>query len=158
MQPSVNILVVDDDRQIADMLKEYLSGRGLAVTTAYGGREALATFSGGKFPIVIVDMKMPEVDGMAVLGHIKKTDRTAVVIMITGYGTIDSAVTAINQGAYDYIPKPFKWEELEIVVRRAIERHQFLKKIGLYRGLAWLSVAPILILIGLLLFHFIKGN
>jgi len=154
MNRSVNILVVDDDRQIADMLKEYLTGRGFAVTTAYGGREALAAFSGGKFPIVIVDMKMPDVDGMAVLESVKKTDRAAVVIMITGYGTIDSGVAAINHGAYDYIAKPFKWEELEIVVRRAIERHRSLKQLGLYRRGVWLSVAPVLILIGMLLFRF----
>jgi len=154
MNRSVNILVVDDDRQIADMLKEYLTGRGFPVTTAYGGREALAAFSGGKFPIVIVDMKMPDVDGMAVLESVKKTDRAAVVIMITGYGTIDSGVAAINHGAYDYIAKPFKWEELEIVVRRAIERHRSLKQLGLYRRGVWLSVAPVLILIGMLLFRF----
>lgn len=153
MHPTVNILVVDDDRQIADMLKEYLSGRGHSVTTAYGGREALAAFSGGKFPVVIVDLKMPDVDGMAVLESVKKTDRSAVVIMITGYGTLDSAVAAINRGAYDFIAKPFKWEELDIVLRRAIERHWSLKQIGLYRILAWSSVVPILILIGLLMFY-----
>ena len=107
---STNILVVDDDRQIADMLKDYLVGRGYAVTTAYGGREALAAFSMGNFHIVIVDMKMPDVDGMAVLKSIRKTDPAAVVIMITGYATTDSAVEAINQGAYDFIAKPFEWE------------------------------------------------
>jgi two-component system, NtrC family, response regulator AtoC len=152
MNKSVNILVVDDDRQIADMLKEYLAERGLAVTAVYGGREALTAFSDGKFPIVIVDMKMPDLDGMAVLESVKKMDRAAVVIMITGYGTLDSAVAAINCGAYDFIAKPFKWEELEIVLRRAIERHRSLKQLGLYRrGLVWFAAAPVLVLIGMLL-------
>jgi DNA-binding NtrC family response regulator len=103
---SANILVVDDDRQIADMLKDYLVGRGYAVTAAYIGREALAAFSTGNFHIVIVDMRMPDVDGMAVLKSVRKTDPAAVVIMITGYATTDSAVEAINQGAYDFTPSP----------------------------------------------------
>lgn len=154
MNRSVNILVVDDDRQIADMLKDYLTGRGFAAVATYGGREALAAFFDGKFSVVIVDLKMPDVDGMAVLERIKKTDRSAVVIMITGFGTLDSAVAAIHSGAYDYISKPFNWEEFEIVVRRAVERHRSLKQLGRYRGLAWMSVLPILILIGLLLFRF----
>ena len=135
MHSSVNILVVDDDRMIADLLKEYLSGRGHAVTTVYSGREALAALSGGKFSIVIVDMKMPDVDGMAVLERVKKTDRDTLVIMITGYGTLDSAVAAINHGAYDFIAKPFQLEEFKIVIRRAIERHRSLKQLGLYRRL-----------------------
>ena len=64
---STNILVVDDDTQVADMLKNYLNGRGYAVTAVYGGREALDAFSTGDFHVVIVDMSMPDVDGMAVL-------------------------------------------------------------------------------------------
>jgi two-component system, NtrC family, response regulator AtoC len=154
MNTSVNILAVDDDRQIADMLKEYLTGRGYAVTAVYGGREALETFSAGDFHIVIVDMNMPEVDGIAVLKQIRKMDRSAVVIMITGYATVDTAVTAINNGAYDYIAKPFKWEELEVVLRRAIERHRSMKQLGLYRSLLWLAAVPVLILVGMLLLRF----
>jgi DNA-binding NtrC family response regulator len=97
---TISILVVDDDCQIADMLKDYLVGRGYAVTAVYGGREALEAFSNGNFQIVIVDMKMPDVDGMAVLKSVRKTDQAAVVIMITGYASTDSAVEAINHGAY----------------------------------------------------------
>ncbi|MEI6262028.1 MAG: response regulator [Deltaproteobacteria bacterium] len=151
---STNILVVDDDTQVADMLKNYLNGRGYAVTAVYGGREALEAFSTGDFHIVIVDMSMPDVDGMVVLKNVMKTDPAAVVIMITGHGTIDSAVKAINHGAYDFIAKPFKWEQLEVVLCRAVERHRSRKQIGVYWGLVWLAVLPILILIGLLLFRF----
>lgn len=107
---STNILVVDDDIRVADMLKNYLNCRGYVVTAVYGGREALEIFSTGDFHIVIVDMNMPDVNGMAVLKNIMITDPSAVVIMITGHGTIDSAVKAINHGAYDFIAKPFKWE------------------------------------------------
>lgn len=154
MNTSVNILVVDDDRQLADTFKDYLSGRGYAVTAVYGGRDALAAFAAENFHIVIVDMNMPDVDGMAVLKRIRKTDRTAVVIMVTGYATVDSALTAINDGAYDYIAKPFKWEELEVVLRRAIERHRSIKQLGLYRGLVWLLLAPVLILIAVLVLRY----
>jgi two-component system response regulator PilR (NtrC family) len=150
----VNILVVDDDIQIADMLKDYLVGRGYAVTAVYGGREALEAFSTGNYQIVIADIKMPDVDGMAVLKSVRKSDQAAVVIMITGFATTDSAVEAINLGAYDYIAKPFKWEHLEVVLRRAIERYRSRKQLAVYRALIWLAALPILILIGLLLFRF----
>ena len=156
VKPSVNILVVDDDQQLADMLNEYLSRHGFAVTTVYGGREALTAFSSGNFPIVIVDLNMPEVDGMAVLEHVRRTDRTAVAIMITGYGVIDSAVAAINRGAYDYIAKPFKLEELEVVLQRAIQRHRTLKQLALDRKLIWVMAALILIFVGIVLFRFLK--
>jgi DNA-binding NtrC family response regulator len=150
---TINILVVDDDCQITDMLRDYLVGRGYAVTAVYGGREALEAFSTGNFHIVIVDMKMPDVDGIAVLKSIRKTDQAAVVIMITGYASTDSAVEATNLGAYDYIAKPFKWEHLDVVLRRAIERYRSKKQIAVYRGLVWIAALPILILIGLLVFR-----
>jgi DNA-binding NtrC family response regulator len=126
---------------------------GYAVTAVYGGREALEAFSNGNFQIVIVDMKMPEVDGMTVLKSVRKTDQAAVVIMITGYASTDSAVEAINLGAYDYLAKPFKWEHFEVVLRRAIERYRSRKQLAVYRGLVWLAVLPILILMGLALFR-----
>lgn len=150
---TINILVVDDDRQVTDMLRDYLVGRGYAVTAVYGGREALEAFSTGNFHILIVDMKMPDVDGLAVLKIVRKTDQAAVVIMITGYASTDSAVEAINFGAYDYIAKPFKWEHLDVVLRRAIERYRSKKQIAVYRGLVWIAALPILILIGLLVFR-----
>lgn len=94
-----NILVVDDDRQLADNLVEYLSKLGYQTIAAYGGREALARLEKGASQLVITDLKMPEMDGMQVLDAVKKLDSRVIVMVITGYGTIESAVEAIKKGA-----------------------------------------------------------
>jgi DNA-binding NtrC family response regulator len=156
MNKPINFLVVDDDKQITDMLNEFLTGLGYSVTTAYGGKEALSEFSAGKYSVVIVDLKMPELDGMKVMESIKKKDPSTVVIMITGYGTIDSGVAAIRQGAYDFIAKPFSWDEFEIVIRRAVERHRSVQVIGFYKKLIRFAAVSIIVLIGLLLLKVIS--
>jgi len=115
------ILVVDDDKRLAYDMVEYLTKFGYQAAAAYGGREALARFEQGDFQLVITDLKMPEMDGMEFLDTVKKLDSR--VMVITGYGTVESAVAAIKKGAYDYIPKPFEMDELEVIVNRALERH-----------------------------------
>jgi len=147
------ILVVDDDRQLVDNLVEYLSKLGYQASPAYGGREGLATFEQGDFNLVITDLKMPEMDGMELLEAVKALDRRVVVMVITGYGTIESAVEAIKKGAYDYIPKPFKMEELELIVNRALERHTLLRQLGVFRGLtlALIISVPFWLILGIIL-------
>ena len=117
------ILVVDDDRQLADTLTEFLTKLGYQAATAYGGREGLDKFEQGDFQLVITDLMMPEMDGMELLEMVTKLDSRTMVIIITDFPTIASAVEAIKKGAYDYISKPFKMEELEIIVKRALEKH-----------------------------------
>jgi len=117
------ILVVDDDRQLADTLTEFLTKLGYQAATAYGGREGLDKFEQGDFQLVITDLMMPEMDGMELLSAVRRINNRTMVIMVTGYGTIVSAVGAIKKGAYDYISKPFKMEELGIIVKRALEKH-----------------------------------
>ena len=148
-----NILVVDDDKVLADNLVEYLSKLGYQTSPAYGGREGLATFEHGDFQLVITDLKMPEMDGMELLEAVKALDRRVVVTVITGYGTIESAVEAIKKGAYDYIPKPFKMEELEVIVSRALERHTLLRQLGVFRGLtlALIISVPFWLILGIIL-------
>jgi len=151
-----NILVVDDDRGMADTLVEYLSQLGYSATAAYGGREGLSRFEGGDFQLVITDLMMPEMDGMVLLETIKRLDSRAMVIVVTGYGTIESAVGAIQKGAYDFIPKPFKMEELKIIVERAMERHTIRRQLSMFRGLIlaliisvplWLILVTVLALV-----------
>jgi DNA-binding NtrC family response regulator len=117
------ILVVDDDRHLADNLVEYLMKLGYQAVAAYGGREAVASFGKEGFHLVITDLMMPEMGGLEVLQAVKALDSRAIVLVITGYGTIESAVAAIKKGAYDFIPKPFKMSELEVIIARALERH-----------------------------------
>ncbi len=111
-EKEANILVVDDDRQLADNLVEYLSKLGYQASPAYGGREGLKESQQGDFQLVITDLKMPEMDGMELLDAVKELDGGVMVMVITGYSTIESAVAAIKKGAYDYSPKPFQMEEL----------------------------------------------
>ena len=147
------ILVVDDDKVLADNLVEYLSKLGYQASPAYGGREGLTEFEQGDFQLVITDLKMPEMDGMELLDAVTRMDSRVVVMVITGYGTIESAVTAIKKGAYDFIPKPFKMEELEIIVKRALERHTLIRQLGAFRGLtlALLISIPFWLILGIIL-------
>ena len=147
------ILVVDDDKALADNLVEYLSKLGYQASPAYGGREGLATFEQGDFQLVITDLKMPEMDGMELLDAVTRMDSRAIVMVITGYGTIEKAVTAMKKGAYDFISKPFKMEELEVIVKRALERHTLLRKLGIFRGLtlALIISVPFWLILGIVL-------
>ena len=121
------ILVVDDDKQLADNMVEYLPKFGYQAAAAYGGREALTRFEQGDLQLVVTDLKMPEMDGMELLDAVKALDSRVMVMVITGYGSIESAVAAIKKGVYDFVPKPFKMEELEIIVKRALERHTLMR-------------------------------
>jgi two-component system response regulator HydG len=131
----MHILVVEDDRSTADSLVEYLSGLGYSATPAYGGVEGLRMFQEGDYQLVITDLKMPEIDGMDLLRAVKKMDSEVAVIVISGYGSIESAVKAIKNGAYDFIKKQFKLEEIEKIIKRAAERHTLFKQLGIFRGL-----------------------
>lgn len=113
------ILVVDDERSIRDSITAYLRHTGYQVTTCSDGESALETFSSNCCPLVLTDLMMPGITGHELLIKIKKIDATAEVIVMTGYGTIDSAVSSIRAGAYDYIVKPFKMEALCHVLDKA---------------------------------------
>ncbi len=147
------ILVVDDDKRLADNMVEYLTKFGYQAVAAYGGREALAKFEQGDFQLVITDLKMPEMDGMELFDAVNKLDSRVMVMVITGYGTIGSAVDAIKRGSYDYIPKPFKMEELEVIVNRALERHTLFRQLGVFRGLTLglIISVPFWLILGIIL-------
>jgi len=113
------ILVVDDERSILDALSTSLSRQGYEVTLCSDGSSALESFRKLRHPLVLTDIKMPGITGEELLVQIKEIDATTAVVMMTGYGTIDSAVTTIKAGAYDYIVKPFRIEELLHVLEKA---------------------------------------
>ena len=147
------ILVVDDDKMLADNLVEYLIQLDYHAEAAYGGREALKQFEQGDFQLVITDLKMPEMDGIELMEAVKALDSRAMVMVITGYGTIESAVEAMKGGAYDFIPKPFRMEELEVIVKRALEHHILFRQLGVFRGLtlALLISIPVWLILGIVL-------
>ena len=150
---TVRVLVIDDDQQLANMLVEFLVKLGYQTTVAYGGREGLTQFEQGNFQLVILDLKLPDMDGLEILEAIKAVDSRAVVLIITGYGTIESSVTAVKKGAYDFIPKPINLESLELIIRRALEKHTLFKQLGIFRGLtlALIISVPVWLILGIIL-------
>lgn len=148
-----NILIVDDDQAFADTLAEHLVERGYAAKVAYNGHEGLERYRTGAYQVVFTDLQMPGMDGMELLGEIKKADKRSVVVVITGFGTIEGAVQAIKQGAYDFITKPVKFEQLDIVVDRALEKRGLVKQLDFFRGLtlAVLISIPLWLILGIIL-------
>ena len=148
------ILVVDDDKVLADNFVQYLSKLGYRSSPAYSGKEGLTKFQQGDFQLVITDLKMPEMDGMGLLEEMKKLDSDVNIIVLTGFGTIESAVQAIKGGAYDYITKPIEFEEIELVVNRAMEKYTIFRQMRRFRGMFFfvLFSIPFWILLGVLLF------
>ncbi|MDY7034129.1 MAG: sigma-54 dependent transcriptional regulator [Thermodesulfobacteriota bacterium] len=118
------ILVVDDDSRIRDFLYDVLTEEGYEVTTAENGEMGIEFLKSRDFHVVLTDLKMPKVDGLQVIRESQKVNFQVVGILITGYGTIKSAVDAMKAGAYDYITKPFQIDEIKIVIERALERHK----------------------------------
>ena len=148
------ILVVDDDVQLADTLVEYLTKLGYQAEAAYSGKEGLNKFEQNDFQMVITDMVMPDINGIELMEAIKKLDDRTTVLVITGFGSIESAVSAIKKGAYDFIPKPFKMEELEVILERALERYTIFRKLSVFRRMFY-SLLTIVIIILVLILMFI---
>jgi signal transduction histidine kinase/FixJ family two-component response regulator len=119
---AIRILVVDDERDIREGSERILKRIGFTVHIADRGDVALEVVKEVHPAIVLLDLKMPGMDGMEVLEHIRQMDEAILVIVITGYATVETAITAMKQGAYDFIPKPFEPDQLRIVVNRAAEK------------------------------------
>ncbi len=119
-----SILVVDDDDLVLESLRMVLKEAGHKVKAVNSPRKALSLLEKGDYDLVITDMRMPEMSGIEFLEKVKEKDQGLPVIMITAYGTVDTAVTAMKKGASDYIMKPFSADELEVVVEKALEAHR----------------------------------
>lgn len=123
------LLLVDDEDGIRTVLGITLADKGYAVTTAASGQEALDAFAAGCHPIVLTDIKMPGMDGIALLREIKDQSPETEVIMITGHGDMDLAVTSMQHGAADFVSKPIVTEALDVALRRAEERIHLRRRI-----------------------------
>ncbi len=115
------ILVVDDDAKIVRLVRTYLEREGLAVVEANDGRSALATIALEDPALVILDVMLPEVDGLSVLEALRRTSRTPVIVL-SARGTVEDRVSGLSIGADDYVPKPFSPAELTLRVRRLLDR------------------------------------
>ncbi|MBI5376208.1 MAG: sigma-54-dependent Fis family transcriptional regulator [Candidatus Schekmanbacteria bacterium] len=122
------ILVVDDERIICQHLKRVLEKEGYEVEIAFNGKEALKVLEAKQFSVAVVDIRMPEMDGLELLDIIKnKYPETAVIIM-TAHGSIETAVSSMKRGAVDYLAKPFESEEILLVIERVLERLKLLEE------------------------------
>ena len=128
MKEEKSILVVDDDRIILDSLCEFLSLEGFQTSRAETLKSALAELQKQSYSLVITEINLPDGDGFELLDTVRKNFPQTVVIVITGYGTIESAVKAIKQGAYDYLTKPIIDDELRLVVEKAIKQQSLMSE------------------------------
>ena len=124
MYSQANILVIDDEETMRDSCQQALSRSGNIVEVAEEGTKGLEMLGKESFDLVILDLKMPGLSGMEVLKRIKEDEPEVVVVVITGYATVESAVEAMKAGAYDFIPKPFTPESLRMIVNRALEKRK----------------------------------
>ncbi|MFN2492926.1 MAG: sigma-54-dependent transcriptional regulator [Pyrinomonadaceae bacterium] len=122
----VRILIVDDELTMADSLKQNLMEDGYSVDTAATGAEAIELFDRGGHHVAICDLQLPDIDGLEVMRHMKDARPTTEVIVVTGHGSVAKAVEATKAGAFDFVDKPFDFEELQLRVENALKQRELL--------------------------------
>jgi DNA-binding response OmpR family regulator len=121
VESPVRILIVDDDQISREILREAIDQKGVAISLSPDGANALEMLADASFDILITDLNMPNMNGLTLLREARQRFPHLMVIIITGYGTLESAIEALRQGAYDYVQKPFKMEEMAITARNAVQ-------------------------------------
>jgi len=124
----IRVLIVDDEFQLLEAFKKKLSKEGMEVFTASNGQEAMSIITEETLDIGLFDIKLPDTDGVDLLGRLRETQPTAEVIMLTGYASVDTAIRSMKLGAYDYLTKPVKLSELHTVILKAYEKKQLKEK------------------------------
>jgi len=133
MAPPVRILVVDDDEITCNLLEEVLSKEGYTVQKALNGRQAIDQGEKQTYDVVLTDIKMIGVDGMEVLRAYRQKSPETIIIMMTAFGSIETAIGAIKEGAYDYVSKPFKLDEIKLTIQRSLVQKRLLEENIHYR-------------------------
>jgi two-component system, NtrC family, response regulator AtoC len=124
MNSKAKILIVDDEKVVRESLFHWFEEEGYTVETAESGEDALKKFDKGKFDLFLLDMKMPGMSGLELLKKIKESDPDAIVILITAFASVPTAITALKDGAYDYVTKPVDPDELAHLVSKAVEQRE----------------------------------
>ncbi len=127
---NARILLVDDETVFANNMSKLLNRRGYQVTAVNSGDAALQALMNNSFDVMVLDLKMPGVDGIAVLHEMRKLGLFTEVLVLTGHGSIDTALEAIQLGAYDYLTKPCEIAELVSKIEAAVERQNLKEKKG----------------------------
>jgi len=148
-----SVLVVEDEEDVLKIFSEQLTLWGYNTIIATSGDEGLRKFNETPIDLTISDIKMPGMDGITLLHEILKRDKQAIVILVTGYPSIDTAVQSMKDGAYDYLTKPLHIGELKIRVERAFEKKRLQKSLSLWKGVNWSLIisVPIWLLLGIIL-------
>ena len=118
------VLIVDDEANMLHMLKTILSKEGYEIDTATNGKEGIEKIEGNAFDTILCDLRMPDLDGLSLLKVLKEKQISSTIIMMSAYGTVDLALEAMKCGAYDYISKPFKPDEIILTLKKAEERER----------------------------------
>jgi len=121
MPDKIKLLIVDDEVKYLDSIAQRLELRGFDVTKASSGAAAIDAAKAGKFDLALLDLKMPGMDGTEVLARLKQEHKFLEVIILTGHGSLDSAVECTKLGAFGYLPKPYELDNLLSVIRQAYE-------------------------------------
>jgi DNA-binding NtrC family response regulator len=122
MSDAPKILIVDDEPRLCSSLKALLSHQGYEAHTSSGGKQAMESLAGNGFDLVLLDIVMPDVDGYQVMDYMDRRSLETPIIFITGHASVDSAVSALRGGAYDYLRKPLDYEELLKTVENAVDQ------------------------------------
>ncbi len=133
MQAPARIIVVDDDAVARDLLAEALKKEGYEVEAFSNGREAIERGRQTRADLVLTDIRMETVDGLAVLREFKRFSPDTSIVLLTAFGSLEGAIEAIKQGAYDYLAKPFKKEEIKLVVQRSLEHARLVRDNARFR-------------------------
>ncbi|MBI4639754.1 MAG: sigma-54-dependent Fis family transcriptional regulator [Candidatus Tectomicrobia bacterium] len=134
MRRNADILIVDDEEHMLALLKKVLERQGFSVHTTSRGMEAIELLKDQTFDLLLTDLVMPEIGGMEILKEAKDLSPETFVVIMTGFGSIDSAVQAMKAGAYHYISKPFKMDEVRIVIERALEEKKLRQEVASLRN------------------------
>jgi len=119
----IRLLIVDDDKEIRNILSIFLAEGGeFIIDTAGTGEEAFSKHINASYDIVVTDINMPGMNGIELIKQIRKREDTVEFIIITGYASVDTAIDAVRLGAFDYVVKPFKFDELKIVINNAKDK------------------------------------
>ena len=120
--PAIRVLLAEDEPHLGTILEQFLSARGFSVTIVRDGAAALHKLQTETFDVALLDIMMPEMDGLEVLRRVRKDSSPPEIIIITGNGTVETAISALKLGAYDFLSKPYRMAEIEVLVRRAWEK------------------------------------
>ena len=153
-----SILIVDDDDSFATAAGRIVQELGHTSQRAVDGQDGLAKFHDGAFDVVIADLKMPRMGGIEFIREVKKIDRDVVVMVITGFADLSTAVETMSLGAYDYVEKPVEVEKFRAALERGLEKKRLLSKLRFAKGALWtISVSiPLWLILGIILAYMWK--